>query len=480
MLTIPGVQITVVKELVPRGIGAAGVLGIVGPCETANDRDRLREVGSLQEFSDLYGPGSTASMPEVPLAFANGLRALVVASVPSTAGARAAAPVPVTMVASGGDTQSGTVQVRARAAGVWGNALRVVFITKGSGAGRSVDVLVYANSAEARSGRVAEAFRNLSGQAEDPRFFMRTVNEDSSLISMDATVPSFAAGGWVMPSNTNAQAAATALAGGAEPTLGAFREALARLESAPQVDMVIASNRISDTTTATELHSAVIAHCEAMSRQARNRIGLGEIPPHGTSRPDMTAATRMAAALTSDRFVLAAPSGHVGAVAGLLSALPYFHSPTFKTLRGIAEPNFAFSDGDLRALLTAGLLPVGSVPRKGVAVVKGIATSQFQINVQRTADRAVRKVQNIAIDYIGLLNTQAQRSALRQRLVEAFTAMEREGALVPSADGLSPAFEVDVTATNADAAAGIVRIGIAIRPVRAIDFIYATINVRAF
>ena len=113
-------------------------------------------------------------------------------------------------------------------------------------------------------------------------------------------------------------------------------------------------------------------------------------------------------------------------------------------------------------------------------MVKGIATSQYQINVQRTADRAVRTVQNIAIDYIGLLNTQAQRSALRQRIDEAFNAMTRDGALVPSADGLSPPYEVEVTATNADAAAGIVRIGIAVRPVRAIDFIYATINVRAF
>ena len=56
--------------------------------------------------------------------------------------------------------------------------------------------------------------------------------------------------------------------------------------------------------------------------------------------------------------------------------------------------------------------------------------------------------------------------------------MERDGALVPSTDGKDPAFSVDVYSTQADFANGIVRIDIAIRPVRAIDYIYATILVK--
>jgi hypothetical protein len=56
--------------------------------------------------------------------------------------------------------------------------------------------------------------------------------------------------------------------------------------------------------------------------------------------------------------------------------------------------------------------------------------------------------------------------------------MEREGALVPSTDGKDPAFLVDVYSTQLDFAQGIVRIDIAIRPVRAIDYIYATIRVK--
>lgn len=480
MLTIPGIEITVTKELVPRGLGAAGVLGIVGCAEIPHSDAPLREVTSLSEFRGLFGAGSLASMPEVELAFSNGLKSIVCAALPPTAGLFASLDVAFDLFAADGTPTQSDLKISARAAGTWGNDLFVRFVTKGSGAAQTVDVFVFQGAANVAAGKFSETFRNLSTAADDPRFVMAVINAESGLIKMPATTPANAIGGAVAPVNTNPDNAPVKLSGGMEPTVSAYAKALERLETQRQVDMVIASNRITSTVDATELNSAVISHCESMSRKAANRIGLGQIPPHGTSRPDIEAAKAMALALTSDRFVLTAPSGYVGAVAGLLSSQKYFQSPTFKTLRGIAAPNFDFSDGDLKTLLTAGLLPIDTLPRKGVAVVKGIATSQYQINVQRTADRAVRTVQNIAIDYVGLLNNQAQRSALRQRIDEAFNAMFREGALVPSADGLSPPYEVEVTATNADAAAGIVRIGIAVRPVRAIDYIYATINVRAF
>ena len=59
-----------------------------------------------------------------------------------------------------------------------------------------------------------------------------------------------------------------------------------------------------------------------------------------------------------------------------------------------------------------------------------------------------------------------------------FTRMTNAGALVPSTDGTDPPFLVDVYSTQQDFAQGIVRIDIAVRPVRAIDFIYATIRVK--
>jgi len=90
----------------------------------------------------------------------------------------------------------------------------------------------------------------------------------------------------------------------------------------------------------------------------------------------------------------------------------------------------------------------------------------------------VRDVKATADKYIGLLNNEVQRNALKQQITALLLQMERDGALVPSTDGKSPAFSADVYSTQADFANGIVRIDIAVRPVRAIDFVYATILVR--
>jgi len=60
----------------------------------------------------------------------------------------------------------------------------------------------------------------------------------------------------------------------------------------------------------------------------------------------------------------------------------------------------------------------------------------------------------------------------------ASLVMQAEDALVPSTDGTDPAFKLDVYSSQADFAQGIVRVDLAVRPVRAIDFIYATVLVQ--
>jgi phage tail sheath protein FI len=111
-------------------------------------------------------------------------------------------------------------------------------------------------------------------------------------------------------------------------------------------------------------------------------------------------------------------------------------------------------------------------------VLKGIDTSGDQISVTRVADQAVREAKAIAENFIGTLNTDSARVALREQIRATLTRMERAGALVPSTDGADPAFFVDVYSTQQDFAQGIVRIDIAVRPVRAIDYVYATIRVK--
>jgi len=91
----------------------------------------------------------------------------------------------------------------------------------------------------------------------------------------------------------------------------------------------------------------------------------------------------------------------------------------------------------------------------------------------------VRLVKGIGDMFIGTLNNQLGRSALREKLTDVMNRMESEGAIVPSTDGKQPALMVDVYSTQLDFAQGIVRVDLAVRPVRAIDYIYATITVQA-
>jgi hypothetical protein len=212
-----------------------------------------------------------------------------------------------------------------------------------------------------------------------------------------------------------------------------------------------------------------------MSTEAMGRIGIGTVA-EGEDVKDIIKRTER---LASDRFVIVAPHGVVGAVAGLISRLSYFESPTYKPVRGVSELEKYYTPSQLRQLLTAGILPLQAQRGRGIIVVKGITTSKEQISVIRTTDHAVRLVKGIGDMFIGTLNSPTGRMALREKLVEVLTRMEREGAIVPSADESEPPFVVDVYCSDLDFAQGIVRVDLAVRPVRAIDFVYATIVVQA-
>ncbi|HEX9821333.1 MAG TPA: hypothetical protein VGD07_17160 [Methylomirabilota bacterium] len=275
------------------------------------------------------------------------------------------------------------------------------------------------------------------------------------------------------------------LTGGTSPLPDDYQAALERLESAEEVDLVIASvaaqfdertNNADATAAMRAVHRSVVAHCTKMGDVARNRIGLGSATV--AEQVSVPSIRDHADDVRSDHFILCAPAGSEAAVAGLLGRQDFFQSPTFKTIAALDGEPGRYSDTQLEQLITGNVLVVNARRGLGTIVVKGLLTSGRQVNVQRTANRAVRDVKAIADKYIGLLNNDGARNALRQQVFAMFLQMERDGALVPSTDGKDPAFTVDVYSTQADFANGIVRVDIAIRPVRAIDYIYATILVK--
>jgi hypothetical protein len=321
-------------------------------------------------------------------------------------------------------------------------------------------------------GALAATFSDLTMDPDDPNYLPAVMAESGLVRAFDLFIRSGAAAlpqGFVRP---------RAFDGGGDPvSVDDYVGALERLEQAHEVDLVMASvaTQLGDADVR-RVHQAVVAHCEKMAGPARNRIGIGSV-----TAAESTSTAQMidhANDVRSDVFALVAPAGLGSAVAGLLGRMDYFDSPTFKPIALPPAPPGNYSDAQLEQLITANVLVVNRRRLRGNIVIKGILTSGRQVNVQRTVHKAVRDIDAIAQKFIGKLNNEGNRTALRQQAFALLAQMERDGALVPSTDGTDPAFKVAVIATQDDFAKGIVRLDVALRPVRAIDFIYVTIFVQ--
>jgi hypothetical protein len=276
-----------------------------------------------------------------------------------------------------------------------------------------------------------------------------------------------------------------AFSGGSSPTVAQYQEAIERLADDPRIDLVLAAIDLDPAVSAADqnqrsrqIHQALVAHAVVMADNGAPRIAFGSVT--ADEQADPAKVRDHAAAVRNRRFVLVAPAGADGAVAGMVGRMSPAEAPTFKPISLFGLPPATYRESELNRLLgpSTNLLVVQDRAGRGVIVLKGIDTTGDQISVTRVADQCIRETKAIAENFIGRLNTEDARLALRQQIVGTFTRMERDGWLVPSTDGTDPAFLVDVYSTQLDFAQGIVRIDIAVRPVRAIDYIYATIRVK--
>jgi len=276
-----------------------------------------------------------------------------------------------------------------------------------------------------------------------------------------------------------ATAAPVAFEGGTSPSVDQYEEAIDRLSDDTRIDLVLASIELGRAAgDVRAIHQALGAHAVAMAEVAAPRIAFGSIA--GSEANNLDQIREHSALVRSRRFVLVAPPGAAGAVAGLVGRLSPRDAPTFKPTPLFGIPAARFRESELNRLLgsAVNLCVVQERPGRGVVVLRGLDTSGDQISVTRVADICIRESKAIAENFIGQLNSADARIVLKQQIVGTFTRMEREGSLVPSTDGADPAFTVDVYSTQLDFAQGIVRIDIAVRPVRSIDYIYATIRVK--
>ncbi len=546
---IPGVQVAVIKEVVPPQLAPSGVLGLVGlvsPPRAGTTRKPVERVGSWGRFRELYGSATALAMPEAQAALQNGVYELVMVEVAAATATAASANV-----SYDGATW---LSFSARTPGTAPNGLALVLaptlfqgkvtgyelrLRKGSediethrnlspfpGAERwfgrvltAVDSIVQAalpnwtvtdyagvNTATLAAGNKSTVVKLGTGPEEIKVLELELLAGAKSLqlattagtFTMvrdpggpdQATLVSIAASSPELPQRiidavgqlSDAKANLTlpslqvnmTLAGGIDASVAAYVDALEQLVDVPDVDLVIASIQDLTTQRAASIYGAVIAHCENMSADAKGRLGFGQVPKTTTLQQNVD----LVGSLVSDRFTLFAPHGTLGAAVGRIGSLPYYHSPTFKTLAGLGTIDPALRVEAQRQYLTAKIVPVAELQGRGNVIVRGLTTDGDQINVRRVADRAVRGVRQIGELFIGKLNTEDGRNALKQKLNEFLLQMSAESAIVPSTDGSDPAFKLDVYSTQADFALGIVRVDMAIRPVRAIDYIYATVLVQ--
>ena len=226
--------------------------------------------------------------------------------------------------------------------------------------------------------------------------------------------------------------------------------------------------------------SKLANHCQLASSDTLQRdriaiVGSGDL------------ATVQGHTLNSDRVVFVAPGIKVSdnaakppvdvtlpgayaaaAVAGLLASQDPHVSLTNKIL-SVDGLEKVYTLPELRQLVQARVLALEK--REGFRIVKGITTSTdtafAQITTRRIVDYAKFGVRSAANPFIGKLNNERVRGALRTSINSFLADMVRKEMLI--------SYDLTVKATREQEIRGIVEVTMVLRPTFSIDFIQVTI-----
>ncbi len=231
--------------------------------------------------------------------------------------------------------------------------------------------------------------------------------------------------------------------------------------------------------------AALKAHCETAStdKMKADRIAIVG------SDPGMSFDALRNHSVDSDRVVLVAPGLEVAdaapgangkvvklpgaymaaVVAGVLSGSDPHISLTNKPI-SVSGLETRFTQAQIEQLLQKRVLVAEQRPGLGIRLVKGITTSTnsafHQITTRRIVDFAKYGVRSAADPYIGKLNNERVRSALKST-IQSFLQEMLDGEMLVK-------FEVDVFASRADEIKGIANVSILLQPTFSIDFIKVT------
>jgi len=258
---------------------------------------------------------------------------------------------------------------------------------------------------------------------------------------------------------------------GAGATADDYASGLSYLENEIINIVLLAGQDASNAEVLTKLQG----HIEMTAPIQRERIGI--IGSDATT--DDSIILDQVSVINSDRIIFVAPGIAVSnletlpgaytaaAVAGLIASLPVQASPTNKVLNipGLAVE---FNRAKLERLIQNRVLAIEK--REGYRVVKGITTATnsawHQVTTRRIVDFAKYGVRSACNPYIGKLNNERVRGAMRATIDAFLTRMVEDEALT--------GYELDVTATRPQEIAGEAIVTLVLFPTFSIDFIRVT------
>ncbi len=444
---LPGTYITVRDEgLISAGQVVSGNIGIVGTA-AKGPVDEVQILGSFSEAKAIFGEIDPARQ----LTLIQALEQIYNNGGKTVYAVRTGANATKATYQIKDSTDKDLVKLEAKTPGNWGNDIKIKITDADSPANSKKVELTYQNTKETYTiSKPGDWEQQVNNQTKGSTLVTATLAKDSSSEAL--------------PKNTGEVAFAAGSDG--QPS---YKNSLAQLENELINLVLLAGQDVSNS----EMVTALLGHLNTTATIKRERIG---IIGSGTS-DDVNAIAKDIP--DSDRLILVAPGLQISpqvklsgaytaaAVAGLLASLPVQASPTNKplTIPGLSKE---FSTSQLEKLVSNRVLAIEK--REGFRVVKGITTATnsawHQITTRRIVDFAIYGVRSACNPYIGKLNNERVRGAMKATLDAFLTRMVQDEALI--------SYELAVTANRVQEIAGEAIVTMTLRPTFSIDFIKVT------
>jgi phage tail sheath protein FI len=462
---LPGTYITVRDEgLISAGSVASGNIGIVGTA-SKGPVDTVKIIGSFSEAQEIFGESDSwqggnknelTLMRALEQVYNNGGRTVYAV--------RTAASKTLTKASYQlkDDSNADLLKLEACTPGTWGKDIKI----------KISDAEANQKKVELSYGAIQEAY-----VVESAAALVEAIKNTRKSVLVTATDPAKNKS-TALPKNTDKDEGDSFSPGanGADAGKEDYQKSLALLEN-EIVNVVLLAGQ---DTSVSWIQEVLEGHLKTTAEIKRERIGiigsgfkegkdnLDEISKHtfNNERVIFTAPGILVSARgKQEKDPL--PGGYLAAaVAGLIASLPVQASPTNKTLT-IGGLSTEFNASQLEKLVLNRVLAVEK--RDGFRVVKGITTNDGawkQITTRRIVDYAIYGVRSSCNPYIGKLNNDRVRSAMKATLNAFLTRMVNDEALV--------GYELAVSATRAQEIAGEAIVTLTLKPTFSIDFIRVT------